>query len=600
MTKKIMKKFMAVVMVAIMLASLTACGNGQGKGNKQTVRFMYTGSVYEIERYSAMIEEFNATVGKEKGITVVGSPKSSIIEGSFAQQLQSENGPDLFNMVDRDFKKNALYMEDLTNYVEQSTLDGLYPQLTERYHYDIETTTSNSDDPLYGLPIYNNTTVLYYNKDILKANGIICISVDEEDIDAFNAGEKDLNGKTKSDYGISVDVPKKGFYRSESPFVPAEGETDGSSWVLPSENEVMIFNDRIAMNWDEVEDIGMICTKEKNPASPSQYGYYTEWWFNYGWGVGGNCLEDLSGNGDWVYGLAAENPNYIVAPGKSYTGAYTGTVYNEGETLNFKDIIDAKQGDKISYETDQESYMSYTVNGETATMRDFSAEISNGTLSELPTTKEAFSRFAYLAGVGGLNVCPYPSAFIGTTSTAYFASSALALLVEKETSSLVIEKSMQDEWGIAPLPMYKVYETPEDPSNDTVVLQGAATQHSDGISLCMNKYSSNKEAATVFLNWAASEGQRVLAENGFLSCRPADEALMIEKLPYKNNQTIVELASKAEAGDWMYMPDQVWIDVWAGPLNQHVRYGKMELEQMLYGYIEETQEQLAKYGVKAE
>lgn len=598
MKKRRIEKLMAVVMLVVMLASLTACGNGKN-GNK-TVRFMYSGSVYEIERYTKMVEAFNATVGKEKGITVVGTPKSTVIEGSFAQQLQSDSGPDLFNMTDRDFKKNTLYMEDLTDYVEQSTFDGLYPQLIDRYHYNLETTTSNNDDPLYGLPIYNDTTVLYYNKDILKANGVICISVDEENIDAFNAGEKDLNGKTKNDYGITVDVPKKGFYRSESPFVPAENETDGSSWVLPSSNEVLIFNDRIAMNWDEVEDIGMLCTKKKNSASPSQYGYYTEWWFNYGWGVGGNCLQDMSGNGDWVYGLAAENPNYIVAPGKSYTGAYTGTVYEEGETLDFKDIIDVKQGDKISYETDQETYFAYTVNGQTATMRDFQAEITNGTLVELPTTKEAFSRFAYLAGEGGLNICPYPSAFIGTTSTGYFASGALALLVELQTASLVIEKSATDEWGIAPLPIYKVYETPEDPTNDTVVTEGAAAQHSAGISLCMNKYSKNKEAAAIFLNWAASEGQKVLAENGFLSCRPADEELMIEKLPYKNNKTIVELAGKAQEGDWMYMPDQVWIDVWAGPLNQHVRYGKMALEEMLYGYIEKTQEELAAYGLKSE
>ena len=590
---------MAVVMIVTMLVSLSACGGGKNKDNK-IVRFMYSGGVYEIERYSTMIDAFNATVGKEKGITVVGSPKSTIIEGSFAQQLQSKNGPDLFNMVDRDFKKNSIYMQDLTDYVEQETLDQIYPRLVERYYYNIETTTSNSDDPLYGLPIYNDTTLLYYNKDILTANGIICISVDEKDMDAFNAGGKDRNGKTKSDYGITVDVPKKGFYRSESPFVPIEGETDGSSWVLPAENEVLIFNDRIAMNWDEVEDIGMICTKTKNPASPSQYGYYTEWWFNYGWGVGGNCLQDLSGDGDWVYGLAAENPNYIVAPGKSYTGLYTGTTYKGGETLNFKDIIVANPGDKISYETDQQSYFSYTVNGEVAAMRDFQAEINNGTLTELPSTKEAFSRFAYLAGVGGLNVCPYPSAFIGSTSTGYFTSGALALLVERETSSIVIERNIQDEWGIAPLPVYKVYETPEEPSNDVVVAQGAAAQHSDGISLCMNKYSSNKDEAAIFLNWAATEGQRVLAENGFMSCRPEDEALMLENLGSKNNQIVVEHAKVAQQGDWMYMPDTMWIDIWAGPLNQHVRYGKMKLEEMLYEYIGDTQEQLGKYGLEME
>ena len=42
----------------------------------------------------------------------------------------------------------------------------------------------------------------------------------------------------------------------------------------------------------------------------TDYGYFTEWWFNYGWSVGGDCLTDLSGEGDWNFSLLDASPNY--------------------------------------------------------------------------------------------------------------------------------------------------------------------------------------------------------------------------------------------------------------------------------------------------
>ncbi len=212
------------------------------------------------------------------------------------------------------------------------------------------------------------------------------------------------------------------------------------------------------MNWDEIEDLGMICTKDWNKNSKTQYGYYTEWWFNYGWSVGGNCLEDLSGNGEWTLALQSDTPNYIVNEGKTYTGIYTGTVYTAGQTLDLKDVIAANGGDDIGYKTDGKSYFHYTVNGAEAGARDFSAQISDGTLSRLPSTKEAFSRFAYLAGIGGLNVCPYPSAFNGTSSVTYFTSGTFfADGKNRATQALVADK---------PEGPYRVFGQPLTPVGD--------------------------------------------------------------------------------------------------------------------------------------
>ena len=67
---------------------------------------------------------------------------------------------------------------------------------------------------------------------------------------------------------------------------------------MPTSGEITVFNNRIPMNWDELEDLAMVFSPKANPNATQQfgteYGMFTEWWFNYGWSVGGDCLQDLS------------------------------------------------------------------------------------------------------------------------------------------------------------------------------------------------------------------------------------------------------------------------------------------------------------------
>ncbi len=591
------KRLIALGLAVLMTGSMVACGGGNGDAKgKVKINFMYGGSAADIEMYNLLIDEFNNTVGAEKGIVVKGIPKSNNMDAVLAQQLPTQSGPDVVSVSDRFFKKYTKYFVDLKGKVDQEVLDDFYSDMKTRYHYDYEKTTSNTDDPLYGVPAYSDTTVLYYNKDAMKENGIICISVEEKDLDAFNAGGKDANGKTKADYGLSdVTIPAKGFYRSIAPYVPGEDETDGSSWTNLISGEIAVFNDKIAMNWDEIEDLGMICTVSKNPNSATQYGYYTEWWFNYGWSVGGDCLEDMTGDGDWTYAHATEFPNYRVNEGKTYTGIYSGIKYNAGEFIELRDIIAANPGEEISYSTENGTTFYYTVNGKRTGARDFSSELANGTFTEFPSIKEAFSRFVYLAGVGGLNVCPYPNEFSSTNSVNYFTSEKLAMLVERVSYMSSVEKIMKDEWGVAPLPQYKIYTSPEDPNCDDIVKKGDISACSDGYGLAISSKSDVQEEALEFLKWYATEGQKTLADNGFVSCRTSDAELMLGKLAYPNASVVLDSLQHAKAGDWWYMPDREWIANWSQPLNLRVRYGTETLEEYLYSYIDVTNKALEVY-----
>ena len=397
-----MKKFICVIFAAILFSvTLFGCGGG---GNSN-VKFWVYGDESELEVYTIMTEEFNETYGKENGIKVDISTKPPGNYESLIQTVStSKSGPDVFLCIEDNFKKwvNMGFLTDMTQYldaVNDIDVSDVYATTVDRLRYDRENNTSNSDDPLYGLPLDTKPSALYYNESMFEKAGIIVISVDEENLDAWNDGKvADNRGKTRADYEAEhpelkgVTVPNKGYYRSIYPYTVDVG------WTYPDENEVLVFNNCIAMNWDEIEDLAMLFTPSYNTSAAAEFGtdfgYFTEWWFNYGWSVGGDCLTDLSGNGDWNFSLLDYTPNFMVT-GESYTGAYTGKTYTKGETLEHLDKFDIPAGELMT--PDNEG--GYTYNGQKIGIRQSVTEAAeNGTLTALPSTREAFTRYLKLGG----------------------------------------------------------------------------------------------------------------------------------------------------------------------------------------------------------
>ena len=598
------KKLLSIVLCVVLCGTLslaTACGGGKNSRGTATLDFMYFGTQEILELYTSLVKEYNETQGKEDKIKVMGMPfPVGSVDSKLTNGLPSSNGPDVVIGTDEYFKPHAKNMLDISSSFSSELLGGLYEKQEIRYHYNAENITANETDPLYALPSVNDPTVLYYNKDALKAAGVIIISVDEKDLDAFNAGAfTDYNGKTKADYGLTINVPAKGFYRSKNNYVFDGNDHSGSSWKTPTNDTVLVFNDRIATSWDEIEDLGMLLTKTKNKKSTTDYGYYTEWWFNYGWSVGGDCLQDMNGKGDFTYSLPSTMPNFIVTAGNTYRGMYTGKTYVAGETIELADVINAAPNDVISYNSENDTTFYYTVNGARAEVRDdITEKKAGGVLNELPCTQEAFKRFCMLAGVGGLNICPYPSAFNGTNSTQYFSSGVLAMLVQYYSNYKIIKDSSQFDWGIAPLPIYKEY-TDNDPATDTVKRMGQPSNHSLGYYVAIRKGTPIKEQSVKFVTWLMTKGQTYAAQNGFVSAQKSDFNVAIDNLAKKVGRAsalaIMESSAVSRAGDWWYMPDRWWIDNWANPLNQKVRYGSLSFDTYIYGYTEKSNKALKAY-----
>lgn len=629
--KKSLKKAVCVVSALILSASsMVGCGSkSSDDGAASTIKFWYYGTDSQLEMYVKMTEEFNNTYGAEHGITVEGTEVlASTYMGTVTDLMGTDNAPDVVLAEDADYKKWIIggylaNISDIYSVHSDINLGEISPSVINRLHYDVKTNTSKETDPLYAMPLESRSTALFYNKGLMEKAGIIVISVDEDKLDAWNRNEiADNYGKKKSDYSKldNVTVPKKGYYRSQTPYYFDE---NGEDWVKPNVNggEVMVFNNRIAMNWDEVEDLGMYFSNTWNPGKNGRtefgttYGYFTETWFNYGWTVGGDCLYDLTGKGDWNFGLLDPNPNYIVKEGKTFTGR-TGNVYQAGETIAFYDKMEADENE-VLVPDDKGGYK--RANGDEAgiwsKITEEMAKGANSALTELPSTRTAFKRYLKL-GCGndmnnpnnlvedsyGLNISPNPADItdVNPIYKQFYAGDILCFVGESQIMQevAVYADNYNLNWDVAPLVQYKQYKDPADPNCDEIVAEGVMAGHSRVAAIGVNAKSSKIESAKVFVKWTAGlDGQKFRAKIGFL---PTQESLIGElkfdsKSAPANAKIFSESLKYQRPGDWWYMPDTLWVEAWCVDLNTSVRNGKKSFEAWYPSAITATNNKLKSY-----
>ena len=607
--KKVVAIFVAVL-AAMSTTVLTACSNSRDGSH---IVFCSYGDESELAIYTEMVDEFNKTYGAEHNIKVDHTPIGITGYNNYIQSMSTaRNSYDVCVVIEDRFKAWATTgiigpMEEYFNAVTDIDVSDVFPNTVNRLRLNVSNNTSNLSDPLYGMPLDTKPSALYYNESMFNKAGIIIISVDEENMDAWNRGEiADKRGHKKSDFAklSNVTVPKKGYYRSVRPYV------SGFEWTMPASDEILVFNNRIPMNWDEMEDLAMIFSPSSNPNAGkdfgTDYGMFTEWWFNYGWSVGGNCLQDLSGDGDWNFSLLDYTPNYIVT-GESYTGKWSGKVYNKGETLEHNDKFDLPAGKVMTPDNNG----GYTLDGNKLGIRaDVTAAATAGTLGELPSTRDAFTRYLRLGAsktsvienAGGLDIAPNPIIFNTRTRQNYWYSGKMAMLVDYSTYIENFSKQAtiyNFEWDVAPLIVYKEYTEPMNPNCDTVKIQGQEAGECNSKAMCVRARTSTqvKESAAKFIKWMASkEGQSLRAEKGHF---PNQQELLgsIKYNGYapKNITVFSENLQYQSAGDWWYLPDDMWIKTWATPLNSEVRNGTLTYDLWKKDAIPDTNEYLKKY-----
>ena len=289
MSKKV--RAIALAACAVLACSIAGCG-GNGGPNNPSGRGKVPLTVWAVVNennkttWNKIVADFNA---QSESYTVKLIPKTSGYSAQLGGTLKGSNPPNVVEIDDRYYKGyvNEGYLTDLEEYfVDKKDESGNVVRAASsldlsdfwetavtryRYRYDKASQTgySGAEEPLHAIPIGISPGVLYYNATALKAADINIISVDEKDLESYNQKN-------------SASLLPHGYY---------EYDTAPMSGLTAKNGKYLVFNNRIPMNWDELVTVSKYFTRSYNASSPTTYGFFNEWWFSFGWSVGGDCLE---------------------------------------------------------------------------------------------------------------------------------------------------------------------------------------------------------------------------------------------------------------------------------------------------------------------
>lgn len=599
-----MKKKGLLISMLIAGTALTGCGGSRGSGDDIT--FDANGDIIaskeptkikvwgycdgdEGKRMNQIIKAFNAKY-KEYNISASFTQYDpSGWEQKMKTTLSNSKGPDVFLASDEYYKQFASlgFMENLDPYISsehkalnmEKEISEMFEGGVGRYKYNVTTATSTGEDAhYYGLPKGTGSTVIYYNKTFLANAGIKEISIYAKDMDAYNEEHK-------------TSYPKKAYFQY----------TDGKYY----------FNNKIEMNWEECADLSTkLQSNSKNIAAGCQYGFFTSWWFNYGYTVGGDCIEYLESSdtrfngGYYTFTLADSTVNYkaneeITVNNKVYQAgsivAYEDKFYMNDNLASKCTVLPSQRRAFDEYlsltgSKDTNHYYSkevgvtdifweivpYKLNGGGASGIARNTEIMKNEVSSYePTVNERYGT----AKVKILNkgISPTPAEVTTDGRAGQFINKHIALLVDYRSSVGDFRVGMDDgTWDVAPMLVYREYD-----ENNNAVVEGVKGAHSGSTAWCVWKKSSIKNAAFLFTKFATTEeGQNILAEAGTII--PNQKQVAVEtvardvesgKSP-QNLEIFIDGAEYQTPGDWWYLKDGDWIDsdgCWANYLNKTVR-----------------------------
>ncbi len=571
-------KVLALAMTACIAGSvaMAGCSGGSGAGTKVT--FWANCNDVELGVFKEITKQFNAQHKGEIEVKLVSKPGDSYGD-TLGLTLAGSKAPDVFYVGDNGYKAYAeqglLY--DITDFIESSTIykvEDMWSDVTVRYRYDVNTRLTNTPEGrYYGVPKDIGPTVIYYNETLFTGAGIKIISVNEDGLKDFNAGGEDDRGNTKVKLGINGEVKEKGYF-----------EMNGQ-WY---------FNNQIPMSWEET----VACANKvqsymrEGLKDKSAYGYFTEWWFNYGWTVGGDCIQQIPTDNEKYTGyyydftLMDSTANYIVADDCEEVKVNNKT-YKAGQIIEYSDKIDMS-----AYSSDPAGNVdrrdTYQVTSEVEGLA------GEGKLVKLPSQREAFTEFIRLASststvvdnvdgqnLYGYGITPRPTDIGGDAGkTTSFMNGHLAMLVDLRyiTATFRNEMDAEYDWDVAPLPMYKKYD---EAGNITV--HGVEAGHSGSVALCISSKSKVANEAWKFIEYCAGEeGQSLQAKAGFaipLQEKLANSPVFLDGQNPKNAKIFIDAAKYEGAGDWWYLYNKKWIDNWANVLNGSVRNGTMTMSE---------------------
>lgn len=634
-----------VMMTALLVPVLSGC---KKKGSGVDISFDENGNLLpssgtyihvtsysegdEEKRFYQLCDAFNEKY-KDYNIRAEYEPSdSSGYEQTMKTSLSSSTCQDVLLVSDSYYKQWATlgYLEPLDAYIKsayaalnfEKEVADMYEGGVGRYLYDVVTTTPDGPNAhYYGLPKGTGATAIYYNKTYMKNASIREISVWEEDMDAFNDGAADANGQTKASLGINGKVPKKAFFT-----------LDGQKY----------FNNRIAMSWQECAELATILQAFNN----CKYGFITSWWFNYGFSVGGSCIQYLTSDdagyngGYYTFTLADATVNYkakekITVNGHTYEAgeivSYEDKFYLNDDVARRCEILpsqreafaeymslagtpEGRQGSD-HYHADV-TYNGVTYSGVTDAFRSLIPYKLAASPKDAIAKNEEYLRdpnaldapagdaaYKYVI-VKNKGISVNPATLNTDGRFTQFTQGYTAMVVDARINVAQARLIKDFEWDVAPMLVWKEFD-----EEDNVTASGIEGAHSGSNAWAIWSKSTIKNAAYLFLKFAAGEdGQKILAEAGTIIpnqksiAKDMIKADLDAHLSPSNIEVFERGAEYQTPGDWWFLKDGDWIDgdgCWANYLNQTVRNFKATMPKFytVNDYLK-TFDTLKKYTAK--
>ena len=544
--------------------------------------------------YERLATVYNETQGVEDDVEVVIDEQTSVNNFTSSLQPGRENPYDIMTIDNMTFKEvlveyfdGANVMVPLDEYLEDEAFaEALGLSDIPETSMDMWKMTQSSDEdgffragagqPQLALPFFNNPQVLFYNTQMFEQMGINIISVPEEDLDAYN-----------KEHGTNL---KPHGYAEYTPDAVGGDLADKTSENMAGKTVVKVFNNCIPMNWEELRTVAQMYQQDH----PGSYGYMSEWWFNYGWSVGGDCIGWNAEEGQYELSLGDETKGLLVIDD---TLEVNGTTYYQGDVLDYEDLHSLTDSAR-------------------------STLLSEKRVAELPSMYEAFVEFNRLGvptdkdvtdaahgSLKGYGIAPTTV----SDRAGLFSDGMSPMLCEYYATQNAFTAKLGNNFNIAPLAQYREYEG--DPYNDgelkvigengytgdlatavnsageEVAIVGetavATEPMTAGMFLPANADPERREAALKYMAWACGpEGQAILAEGNTSvpnqSSFVDDEEFMSAEGKVTSNLYAALFAnSNTYVGDWSYDSNDAWITTWSIILNTDVREGLMTVDQFL-------------------
>ncbi len=551
---------------------IAAYNNGQGKIDKVEVQFVkgatnnpasskYTESAAKVADVIAVTDGTSGSGGGNHFQGIASGSNNKFTKG-YLLELDS------YIAADADFRANDI-PEQTKNWWKMTFSSNL----RENLH------VVGPGNPTLAVPVGTSVQFNWFNRAYFEDQDINVITVPEEDL-ATAEGGKYANVKPHG-YAEYLEAPFTGAVRSAN---------------LNGEQVYKVFNASIGMNWAEQRVFMKYFTQDYNSTSPSEYAYTSEYWFNYGWSVGGDVM---GWNGEsYDFTLMDKSANYLVT-------AETLTVNNR----------EYKRGDILTYEDKKSdsSIASYVTQGKLYAIASQYDAVFEYLALQVPTADEVDTgRHGY--GVANPNTTGQDANF-NAGNLAFVRGTNIGSIKSRSTASKANDFDMcmpetyreYDDNGSGSGTYYKGAETFANEymmvigktyngqvytgdlkvvNNTPIVGNGTTCSSTLGLTIPKALTSEKKrQAAWDFISWMATEGQQYIAATTDWApvSKTAAENTNFTNIYGKdwNYYVIAKLSLDVSRGDWGYFNKGSWVTNWSDDFNGFCRLGDMTMTQFL-------------------